>query len=140
MAVLDKLRQNTARLQEEHKALAESGAAESKSSAGDKHEVGKAMVQGELDRLALKLHQAKRLLAEAEQLSESRQQRAVTGSLVQTSLGWFYLGVAAAKVSVAGKDVMCISMQSPMAKCLFEAEAGQSLSFRGNDIQVIKVS
>jgi transcription elongation GreA/GreB family factor len=107
--------------------LKESGANETKSTAGDKHETALAMLQ---------IEQANK----REQLKELQQQKAVlekinpalspsvivNGSLIKTNHGYLYLSVALGKAVVDGIAVTALSQHSPLGKQLLHLQKGQT--------------
>lgn len=107
--------------------LKESGANETKSTAGDKHETALAMLQ---------IEQANK----REQLKELQQQKAVlekinpalspsvivNGSLIKTNHGYLYLSVALGKAVVEGIAVTALSQHSPLGKQLLHLQKGQT--------------
>ena len=66
---------------------------ESKSTAGDKHEVGRAMAQNELDNLKKRFAELKGNLATLTQLDLSKSEQVKSGSLVKTKTAIFILFV-----------------------------------------------
>jgi uncharacterized membrane protein len=79
-------------------AAQESSNSETKSSAGDKYETGRAMAQQERDRHAAQLHEAQQLLATLQKINPELASDAVrTGTLAATSLGLFYVSISAGR-------------------------------------------
>ncbi|GAA4829156.1 3-oxoacyl-ACP synthase [Algivirga pacifica] len=113
---------------------------EVKSSAGDKYETGRAMLQIERDKHALQLSEALQLKAILDQLNPKQTQTTVTtGTLVSCSMGYFYISVSAGKMQVMGKTIFAISIASPLGQALKGKEAGDQFSFNGKTIQVTDV-
>ena len=113
---------------------------EGKSSAGDKHETGRAMIQLEREKLA-----QQRQLNEAafQQLSALKNKKPSSligpGSLVKTSLATYYLAVPANAFVYNEQTIYCISPQSPMAQILLGKKAGDSFTFRDSDHEILEV-
>lgn len=107
--------------------------AETKSSAGDKYETSREMIQQDLDRLRRQLEEAGKdrlILTEIENLnSGSKQIKA--GSLVETDQGIYFIAVGVGKVSIEGKTVFAVSLQSPIAQRLMGKQVGGVLEFNG---------
>lgn len=88
---------------------------DAKSSAGDKHETAKAMMQMEHEKISRQLHE---VLLQKEVLNNAHliltQNKVVNGSLVKTDKGFFYLTIAIGKITVDGEAVIVLSPQSPL--------------------------
>ena len=70
--------------------VTESSNLESKSSAGDKHETSKAMMQLEIEKLGTQLKEAELQLAEFEKINFNKMFQTIEqGSLVETNKGYF---------------------------------------------------
>ena len=69
----------------------ESSNSESKSSAGDKHETSKAMMQLEIEKLGTQLKEAELKLLEFDKINFNMNFQCIEqGSLVETNRGYFY--------------------------------------------------
>ena len=120
--------------------LKESRDNESKSSAGDKYETGRAMAQMELDKLEQQLQL--QLLLQAEVLKtdpEMQTDRVGFGSLVNCSNGCYFIAVGLGKLSLEQEHIYAISLASPIGQALKGAKAGDAISFNGNTIQIISI-
>jgi hypothetical protein len=95
--------------------LSESAANNTKSSAGDKHETARAMIQIEQETISKQLNKAleQRLLLEKIDSSFNSLQ-IINGSLVKTRQGYLFLSIAFGKITVDGKAIIAISPQSPL--------------------------
>jgi transcription elongation GreA/GreB family factor len=95
--------------------LKESGANETKSTAGDKHETALAMLQIEQANKRTQLQEAleqKNILEKIANVTNTT--KIVHGSLVKTNKGYFYMSVALGKALVNEVPVIAISPQSPL--------------------------
>ncbi len=121
-------------------AVQESANQESKSSMGDKYETGRAMAQNEVFMLRSQLENLKLEYGkfEATDFSVEREECAA-GSLVQTGNGWFLLSAALGKVSLPGRMVMCISLDSPLGKALSGKRKGDIFLVNGKEGRVLEV-
>ena len=105
---------------------------DTKSSAGDKYETSREMMQQDIDR-------NKRLLIDAEdnrKVLESIGHAAVTdsirgGSLVYTNQGIFYISISAGQLLSEGKTVFAISAASPIGKLMLGKQKKNSFDFNG---------
>ena len=118
----------------------ESANSETKSSAGDKYETGRAMAQEERNRNAAQLHQAQQLQAELARIDPAAPCDTVRpGALAHTSLGWFYLSISAGRLDVAGAEVFAVSVAAPVALALRGKRAGDEATFNGKALRVLAV-
>ncbi|EMR01922.1 hypothetical protein [Cesiribacter andamanensis] len=129
---------DTARLAMEHAQAAANQ--EGKSSAGDKYETGRAMMQLERDQHARSLAEAQKLRQALEAIVPTRQSKQVQpGSLVRTSGGNFYLAVSLGRLVVQGTDYMAISPITPMGALLMGKGAGDHFVFNQRKVVVLEV-
>lgn len=107
---------------------------ETKSSAGDKHETGRAMLQLEREKLGKQLWEAEKTEQLLRRIPLSTpSDRVVLGSLVQTDMGFYYIAISVGKVELSEQTVFCISAQTPMAQKLLGMTLGES--FWMNEIE-----
>lgn len=105
---------------------------ETKSSAGDKHETGRAMAQLETEKLSAQLNEALKLSQVFAQLNPNQKNKQITiGSLVFTNNGYFYIAVSLGKVEINNETIFAISPQSPMGKLLLTKKKKDSFSLNG---------
>ncbi len=105
--------------------LKESGANETKSTAGDKHETALAMLQIEQANTRAQLKEAldqKAVYGKINPLLSSP--TILNGSLVKTNRGYLFLSVAAGKAMVDGNTVIALSPQSPLGLKLIGLSGG----------------
>jgi len=95
--------------------LKESGATETKSTAGDKHETALAMLQIEQANARAQLKEVLDQKSTLEKINAGLTTvQIVNGSLVKTNRGWLYVSTALGKASVANITVTALSPQSPL--------------------------
>ena len=128
-------------LKEQMQTLSESAAMDSKSTAGDKHETSRAMVQLEQERTGKQLKEAGQQLSEFLKIDFQKSNALVSpGSLVQTDKGLFFIALALGKLQVEGQPVFSISIQSPLGKAFAGARQKDTVIFNGVSYQMIAVS
>ncbi|WBA40249.1 3-oxoacyl-ACP synthase [Hymenobacter canadensis] len=121
-------------------AAQESANSETKSSAGDKYETGRAMAQNERDRNTVQLRQAQQLQGELQRIHPDLSCDTVRpGALVHTSMGIFYLGISAGKFTVEGKDYFAVSAAAPVAAALAGKRAGEAAAFNGKPVRIEEI-
>jgi hypothetical protein len=108
-----------------HAEATESVHAETKGSAGDKHETGRAMAQLEVEKAGKVLKEAQQMKQVLGLLEPEKTRAACTvGALVESTQGLFYLSMGLGKINVNGTDVFCVGMNSPVGQALFNKKAG----------------
>jgi transcription elongation GreA/GreB family factor len=136
-ACKNQLEEKIASLETALQALTDDAANDSKSTAGDKHEVGRAMMQMEQEKIVKQLHDT----IDQKNLVERLAVHAATsqvgnGSFVKTNRGYLLLAAPLGKMVVDGITVMCISSQSPLGQKLIGRNAGETISINGTDYRV----
>lgn len=128
------------RLQLEINELKESNASNTKSTAGDKHETGRAMVHLEMEKLGNQLAIEQKVLHDLNQIQSAQSHGNITkGSLVTTNKGVYLLGAAVGKFNSKGQMVFGISMESPLAKVLVSKSVDDVVELNGNRFEVKEV-
>jgi transcription elongation GreA/GreB family factor len=104
--------------------------AESKSSAGDKYETTRAMMQLEKEMHATQWNEALKLKKELEQLSLDRPtERIGPGSLVLTDSGRYFLAISLGFVKLGGTNYVVLSPASPLGMRLCGLAVGEEATF-----------
>jgi hypothetical protein len=119
-------------LQSAWEAMMESNQQEGKSSSGDKHETGRAMVHLELEQLGKQRQEIQKQRAEVLRLVplEGREYEQVEGgALVTTSVGLYYMITGWGKVIFQGKEVLIIGITSPVGKALLGKRVGEEFGW-----------
>ncbi len=110
-------------------------ASETKSSAGDKHETGRAMLQLKMEKVSLQL---KSVIAMQETLSklnlEKLDKKISLGSLVVTDKTNYFLAISAGKITIDKNDYYAVSPHSPIGKSLLGNQIGAVVSFDNTQI------
>ena len=123
-------------------AAQEASNSETKSSAGDKYETGRAMAQQERDRHAAQLHEAQKLLADLQKINPELPSDAVRlGALAATSLGTCYVSIGAGRLRTAGgQEFLAVSAAAPLVRALAGRRAGEEAAFNGQQVRVAAIS
>jgi transcription elongation GreA/GreB family factor len=118
----------------------QSGNTETKSSAGDKHETGRALLQLEQEKNTKQLYVSIALKEKLVRIDLAQTSDVVIlGSVVITSNGNFYIAIAAGKVEIDGTLYVSISPSSPVAMKLMGLRAGNSAVFNGKSYEILSV-
>jgi len=113
---------------------------ENKSSAGDKYETGRAMMQSEEERIQNQYDLNQMLLRDLEETSKLPPTDHVQkGSLVQTREQWFFLSVPMGKLRLTNGDCYAISVSSPLGMELLGKQKGDRFDFRGRQMEVLNL-
>lgn len=113
---------------------------ESKSSAGDKHETGRAMLQLEREKLGEQIRETERKLKLLMPLAQHKTTTIVTvGAVVKTDQLNYYIAVSTPELKVDKTTYYCISAQSPIGKLLLGKKVGEQLSFNKKTSTITKV-
>ena len=128
------------RLQADMTALQESRQADTKSSAGDKHETARAMVDQELQQLNQQREKALRNQSELQQLTDARCEVAARGAAVETERIIYYISISFGKLPVEGpKPVYALSPVSPAAQAMLGKRVGEVFEINGLSQTIMKV-
>lgn len=113
---------------------------ESKSSAGDKYETGRAMVQIELSNLEQQLQNQVELKTEVLRVNpELTTEKVGFGSLISSTSGTYFIAIGLGKIVVGNETVYVVSLASPLGKALKGAQKGETISINGNSIKINNV-
>lgn len=113
---------------------------DTKSSAGDKFETSREMMQQEIDRnmrLLMDAEENERNLHALETIPFSESVR--NGSLVVTDQGIFYLSISAGQLKIEGMVYFAISSASPIGKALLGKQKGDKVEFNGRKYLIKEV-
>ncbi|WP_350289614.1 3-oxoacyl-ACP synthase [uncultured Croceitalea sp.] len=114
---------------------------ETKSSAGDKHETGRAMLQLEREKLGQQLLEAEKTLELLKKVNATKALSSVSlGSLVSTSKGTYYIAISAGRFENDDAIIYCISANTPIGKLLMSKSQGDSFVFNGSDYKILEVN
>lgn len=103
---------------------------ETKSSAGDKHETGRAMVQLEREKLGVQLAEAEKVAQLLSKIDiEKSQEKIGLGSLIKTNKLSYFIAISAGEYKGKYASVYCISAATPIAKLLMGKCVGDSITF-----------
>ena len=111
--------------------IQESLLSETKSSAGDKHETGRAMLQLEREKAGQQLAEAqkvKEILSKIDVFKTSK--NVCLGSLVFTSQANYFISISAGKFNIDNVDYFAISPNTPIGKLLVSKKIGDEIIFR----------
>ncbi|WP_347923297.1 3-oxoacyl-ACP synthase [Pontimicrobium sp. SW4] len=113
---------------------------ETKSSAGDKHETGRAMLQLEREKAGQQLAEINKTKMVLSKVSLDKKSTIVTlGSLVYTNQLNYFISISAGNLVVDHESFYAISANTPIGKLLIGKTAGDSINFNRNSIEIKKI-
>lgn len=113
---------------------------ETKSSAGDKYETGRAMMQNEIDKLQGQLYKAKHLKMKLKAVQgETPQGIVANGSLVITGKVLYLIGVGVGRIVIDDQTIFCISHDAPVGQLLFNKQVGDEVLVQGKKVSITNI-
>ncbi len=110
---------------------------ETKSTAGDKHETARAMMQLEQEKLGNQLTDLETQINAFDKIDFSINHVMVSnGSLVETNNGFFLIATAIGKLEIESKTVFVISNKSPLALNLLGLKSNNKTIFNGVNYEI----
>lgn len=117
---------------------------ETKSSAGDKHETGRAMLQLERENAGKQLAEIEKLEALLQRVSAKTSSGPVhLGSVIETNQATYFLSIPSGKLIINNQPYYAIGIASPIGKILLGKNKGDKIAFpahlKNNRENIIKV-
>lgn len=113
---------------------------ETKSSAGDKHETGRAMLQLEREKAGHQLAEIEKLTSVLSKIDSAATSTHVrVGSLVHTSKAHYFISVSLGALQVDGRTIYAISAATPIGQLLLGKTPGDVVNFNGNSFVIEEV-
>lgn len=114
---------------------------DTKSSAGDKYETTREMMQQEISRNEAQLFEAMKLKHALLQIPSGKTSKIIqNGSLVFTNNGNFFISVSAGKLDIDGQEFFAISAASPIGNFLMGLKKEQTFKFNGKNFEILDVT
>ena len=113
---------------------------ESKSSAGDKHEIGRAMIHLEMEKLGNLIAEAEQNFKKLQSIKNYNNNEVIgLGSAVLTDKANYYISIAADIYKINSKMFYCISPKSPIGNLLLGKKLDDKIEFNNQVIKIIKI-
>lgn len=113
---------------------------DTKSSAGDKYETSREMVQQDIDRYQKQLVIANNDLDVLKKIDLNyKSQRVALGSLVQTDLGIYFISISIGLAKLDTQNVFVISPQSPIGQILIGKTIGDKIIFNAKTQVILDI-
>ncbi|NOR86948.1 MAG: 3-oxoacyl-ACP synthase [Bacteroidales bacterium] len=114
---------------------------DTKNSAGDKYETGRAMAQMELDKNEAQLRRTVKLKKELSLINiQKKYDKVEFGSLVMTNHENYFISFGIGKVAIENTDYYAISLASPIGQVFLHKKQGDSIIFQGREIFIQDIS
>lgn len=113
---------------------------ETKSSAGDKHETGRAMLQLEREKAGHQLaeiEKTKQILSKIN--TESTYKNIGLGSVVYTTTSNYFISISAGEIKVESEVFYAISANTPIGQLLLGKSVGDKVTFRNMSFEITEI-
>jgi transcription elongation GreA/GreB family factor len=128
------------RIQSQIKGLETALTSETKSSAGDKHETGRAMIQLEREKLGQQLSELEKTQQIFSKVPKDRSTQQVgLGNLVITDSFTYYIAISAGEYKNSTNSVFCISAATPIGKLIYGMAIGDTFNFNGKTSTILTI-
>ena len=108
---------------------------ETKSSAGDKHETGRAMLQLEMEKASQQLASIIDMKEILDKIAIDKSSEIIClGSVIITNKANYYLAISAGKLTIDLVDYFVVSTNSPIGNQLLGKKVGNMIPFNGAEI------
>lgn len=112
--------------------IQESLLSETKSSAGDKHETGRAMLQLEREKAGNQLAETQKIKEAFSKIDISKNPKAIgLGSLVYTTKSNYYIAISAGEIKINNIVFYAISSNTPIGQLLMGKSVADKVVFNG---------
>lgn len=114
---------------------------ESKSSAGDKYETSREMMQQSENRIEEQLNYTKQQIRQVSSLNSTKNIDLVeNGALVETNQGYLFFGISLGKYIVKEEPIFVLSLNAPLGKALKEKKAGAEIQFQDKTYKIKSIT
>ena len=113
---------------------------ETKSSAGDKYETARAMIQLENEKLSNQIREIELNYQKLNTIKDFQTSKSISlGSIIFTDKANYYVAIAADFFEVNSKVFYCISSQSPIGKLLIGKKINESIMFNNVQSTILEI-
>lgn len=110
---------------------------ETKSSAGDKHETGRAMVQLEREKAGHQLAEIEKQKQILQKVNmDSIHHKVALGSVVRTTQANYFISISAGEIIIDNTSYFAISAATPIAQLLLSKSVDDAIVFRDNKFKI----
>ena len=138
--VAERLNEKISELRSQLESVQSSVLEETKSSAGDKYETGRAMAQNEVFKLETQLAEWQASHHHFLNTNFTDTVEIITdGNLIETDFGWFLISVSVGNLTESSFQVKTISQNAPIGKLLKGKRKGDIIQINGKLIKVLQI-
>ena len=120
--------------------ITESLLEESRSTAGDKHETGRAMLDIERENTSKQLLEVEMLFNLLRKIDiQTKSDYARLGSLVKTDKGIYFISISIGAIALNKKTYICIALNSPMGQVLRGKKKDEEFNFNNRVEKIISI-
>ncbi|MGA8854762.1 MAG: transcription elongation factor [Christiangramia sp.] len=113
---------------------------ESKSSAGDKYETGREMINIEWNKLSVQLNEYDRLAQILKRIEDHKPSgNAILGSIVKTNAANYFISIPAGEVLAENEKFFAVGIQAPIARQLVGKGKGDNFNLNGKTFKIMEV-
>ena len=113
---------------------------ETKSSAGDKHETGRAMLQLEREKTGNQLAEIQKIKESFSKIDISKISKTVgLGSIVTTSQNNYFISISAGEITIDNDTFYAISPTTPIGQLLLGKKLGDTITFKEQKFKITNV-
>lgn len=113
---------------------------ETRCSAGDKYETGRAMLHLEFEKLSGQLEQYRKLRRTLASIPDSSSQEKIGfGSMVKTTVANYFLAIPAGELKTGVDSFYAVGINSPVATALIGKRSGDSFHLNGRKYLILSV-
>ncbi len=135
-----KLQENISTLKNSISSAKESRDNDTKSSAGDKFETGREIINTEIQKGEIQLSKLFKLQSDLSLINTTKTFTKVEfGSLVSTKSYSYLISIPFGKVIIKDKTYYAISLASPLGQQIFGKSNGDKISFNGRSIEILGI-
>jgi transcription elongation GreA/GreB family factor len=120
--------------------IQESLTTETKNTAGDKHETGRAMLQLEREKVGNQMAEALKAKEILSKIDVLRINEAISlGSIVYTNKLNYFIGISTGELKVANQTYYAISASTPIGQLLIGKKVGDATNFKNQEFVIEKI-
>lgn len=113
---------------------------DTKSSAGDKYETAREMMQAEIAKYTQQLSAISLQKSHLNKIDLKAENNTVCfGSCVTTNMGSYFISIAIGKLTIDGNQIYAISLESPLGKILKGKKVGEEAVMNGRRFSILQI-
>ncbi len=113
---------------------------ESKSTSGDKHHTGRAMLQIERENAGNQLREIEKVMRQVDKVNISTTSKTIRlGSIIETNQANFFMSISVGKLEVKHNFYLGVAPNSPIGLYLLGKTEGEQFNFNGKIYKIKKV-